>query len=414
MLFKELRVIFLKSSILQGFYMLIAITGLIILFNQCMEESFGDSFTQNLKRYTRLVEQKRQEEELPGVAFAIFNHERILAEEAVGYADLKTETPLKPYHIHHWFSISKTVTCTAIMQLVEQGKIDLDSSISTYIPEFAPLDPLTESCSTDPTVRHLLTHSSGIPEDILQLNYISLPGENQTSIYTMASSQFDIRLNYCPGDHISYCNMNFLVLGYLIEVVSGMDFRNYIDLNILKPAQMDAQFYYTEEMVSRAATGYLFKNDLFHVVCTLNPGLCEETQNNLTAMDPYHLDGSSYGGLLGTPSSVAQFVIALFNGEETLLKNETVEQMIAKQIEDPDAEWIDREYGLAWNRTFYSSQGNISHGGGGPGFATQLLYYPELQLGVVVFINISLDQEPYDRVRMIFTDLFHEIFIESL
>ncbi len=119
-------------------------------------------------------------------------------------------------------SISKSFTALAIMQLVEQGKVDLDKSVSSYIKEFTVSDKIT--------VGHLLQHTSGMTD----LDYIStLPDEAE--FFDLVLDMNGTPLRYQPGEQFAYFNPNYGLLGFIIEIASGQDYTSYMENNIIKP-----------------------------------------------------------------------------------------------------------------------------------------------------------------------------------
>ena len=187
----------------------------------------------------------------PGLSTVIALGEDILYQQGFGIADGPRGIPAMPNTVYHWGSVTKTVTATAIMQLREQGLIDLDARVSDYLDYFPAQYPIT--------VRHLLTHSSGLPEpvDFVMVN-LRLKGQPLPDFDSVVReiSEDVSELMFEPGSKSAYGNTNYMTLGQIVAAVSGQPYVEYVLEHILNPLGMtNTDFTYSNDfMEANAAT----------------------------------------------------------------------------------------------------------------------------------------------------------------
>ena len=187
--------------------------------------------------------------ELPGLAAAIVKNGQIVCASASGFANIAEDRPVTPDTLFLVASISKTVTATALMQLYEQGKFKLDDDINDYlafdvrIPD-APDAPIT--------FRQLLTHTSSIQDSSFFNDFLTKGMDSPITLaellqgyLTPDGAYYDANDNFqseAPGEVYEYTNMNFVLIGYLVEVMSGVPFDKYCRDNIFAPLGMEKRY----------------------------------------------------------------------------------------------------------------------------------------------------------------------------
>jgi CubicO group peptidase (beta-lactamase class C family) len=318
-----------------------------------------------------------------GVGIAIVIDGKLTYSSGFGTRDPETNLPWTPETLYRIASTTKPFIATAIMQLVEQGKIKLDDPVSKH------LDFKLGDSKNPITIHHLLSHSSGVPA----LNGTLVPIAPQLlnmMFYIPMSSKEDFLRNvngandyliYKPGEHFMYNNDLYQCLGLIIENVSGMKFEDYIKENILKPLQMNRSTFSEEEYNSdsNAITGYL-------------PG---EKPNDLPKRTklPFGIFNAP-GGLNSTIEEQAKFMIALMNGGKTedgkeILKESTLKQMWTPYIETPKV-YVEGEggYGYGWSiDKNYFGETLVGHGGNVITSANEFLFIPSKKMGVIIGTN---------------------------
>ena len=171
--------------------------------------------------------------DLPGLAVGIVKDDEIVYAKAFGFADVETKKPATIRTLYHMASISKPFVATAIMQLVEQDKINLDSPIVTYLPYFKLDSEYYEKI----TIKQMLSHISGMP-DVNDYEWDN-PAYDEGALERYVRSLVSEKMHSAPGEKFAYSNMAFECLGDVIAKVSGTSFAEYEKKFILDPAGMN-------------------------------------------------------------------------------------------------------------------------------------------------------------------------------
>lgn len=322
-----------------------------------------------LQRIDKVVQEYVNNKWIAGAAMIIVHNGKIGYYKGIGYDDIEKKTPLKRDAIFRIASQTKAITSTAVMILYEEGKFLLDDPISNYIPEFKHprvLDKFNEADSSyttvpakrEITIRDLLTHTSGI-------DYAMIGEKNMTAIYAKADIPSGLGtenktlgteikklaalpLGHQPGEKWTY-GLNTDVLGYLVEVVSGMSLSDFFRKRIFEPLGMkDSYFYLPTEKQGRLATLYS-EDSLNHVV--KSPAKVDGIRS-----DYPNMKGTYYSGGAGLSSTAYDYAIFLqmmlnggiYNGKRILARN-TVRMMTMNQI--GDIQFGDNKFGLGFGIT---------------------------------------------------------------
>ncbi|MEM7373179.1 MAG: serine hydrolase domain-containing protein [Bacteroidota bacterium] len=231
-------------------------------------ESVGisaDSLTAATKRLHRHVDEGK----LPGTFTRVIKDGKLIYEDMYGQIDMENDKPTQENSLYRIFSMTKPITAVAIMTLYDQGKLSLDDKVSTYIPEFAQTQVYkevngkhsTEAQKEEMTIRHLLTHTSGIPYGWERSYTDSIYNVKQYmaqewTIAEMTKDLATVPLKYQPGTTYNY-GLGIDVAGYIVEVVSGMALDTYFKTVIFDPLKMDdTDFFVPEDKVDRIAGLY--------------------------------------------------------------------------------------------------------------------------------------------------------------
>jgi CubicO group peptidase (beta-lactamase class C family) len=296
---------------------------------------------------------------LAGAVTLVANKEKVLAVEAVGFADVEAKKPMKPDALFWIASQSKPITATALMMLVDDGKVKVDDPVEKYLPEFRSQmlavyqdkDVVVLKKPKRPiTVRDILSHTSGLPfrsameEPTLDL----LTLRDAVKSYAMTPLQFE------PGTKYQYSNAGINTAGRIIEVASGMSYEDFLDKRLFGPLGMkDTTFWPNEEQVSRLAKSYGPSADKMDLKLTT------VTQLKYPLSDRKTRYPMPAGGLFSTAGDVGRFCQMILNDGmlegKRYLSEASVKQMTSKQT--PEA--VPTGYGLGW------STGGSSCGHGG-------------------------------------------------
>ncbi len=319
----------------------------------------------------------------PGLYYAFFNAEKILFEFAGGKADLKNGISVNAQTVFYGFSMTKTFTATAVMQLVEQGKLGLNDSVQTHLPNFG--------YGSNILVRHLLAHSGGLPNP-LPISWIHRAedhaGFDERSFFEDIF-QKNPKARFRPNDKFAYTNLGYIVLGQLIEHVSGIPYRQYVEQNILKPLGLSERLGFSRQSHWNIAVGYhkalSFGNFLLGFLLDKKRFMGEKTDGWKSFL-PIYLNGPAYGGLIGLPGAFITFAQDLLKPGGKLLSSESRRLMWEEnRLNDGKASGMS----LGWYKGNLGGKPYCCHAGGGGGFYCELRVYPESGLGSAVFTNRS-------------------------
>jgi serine beta-lactamase-like protein LACTB len=322
--------------------------------------SIGGQADSRLAGVRPLVEAARAQAGAPGMSVAVVVGDRLAWEGAAGQADVENAVPATADSVYRIASISKPIAATAIMQLVERGAVSLDDPVRKYLPFFPDKGGLAL------TIRHLLTHTSGIRH--------YKPGEMENmvrydSIEAAAKIFEDDPLLFTPGTKYSYSTYAYNLLAGVVERVSGLTYEAYLQEHVFDPAGMKAtRLERAEQIVPHRARQYV--------------------RSGTEVENAHYADLSvkwAGGGILSTAGDLARFHIALDEGR--LLKRETLRQMYTPaQLADGSR----TTYGLGWMITTDANGRTwIAHSGGATGGSTFLLRNPEAKVAVVVLCNVQ-------------------------
>jgi len=186
-----------------------------------MEIVRGDTGALLQASLTPIVEEVMQAYDLPGFAIGVVKDNEIVYARGFGIKNIGTGSPVTPTTLFHMASISKPFVATAVMQLVEQGKIDLQASVTSYLPYFK----LDDERYTAITIQQMLSHVSGMP-DVEDYEWDD-PQYDEGALERYVRSLADQKMRFDPGQRYAYSNMAFECLGDVIAKVSGMSFADY-------------------------------------------------------------------------------------------------------------------------------------------------------------------------------------------
>jgi D-alanyl-D-alanine carboxypeptidase len=330
----------------------------------------------------------------PGLSLVVVKDGDIFYNNAFGFADGPNRVKAGTDTVYHWWSMTKIPTAIAIMQLREQGKLDLDDPVTKYLSWFAVTYPSDNSPVV--TVRHLLQHTSGLPDTIpAMIGWVHYDdaARNQTEIVKKYLPNFK-KLKFEPGGKAIYSNLNYMVLGAIIEAVSGQSYDTYITQYILEPLGMSQTgFVYTSSMAEHEAFGTL---PVVHFYTPILPTLLDtgalirRREGKLLWLNRVYIDATPSTGLIGPSTDVARFMLAYLN-RGTLDGNMILgPESVSMLTETPP---IDGR-GLGWAVGESKDALYLEHAGGGPGFATIMRLYPENNTGFAILSNCTdLDRD---------------------
>ena len=306
---------------------------------------------------SRIIERELAAKGIPAFSIALVDDQEIVWAEGFGDADPDAGIPATAETVYRVGSVSKLFTDIAIMQLVERGKLDLDVDVRDYLPELELDNPFRGTV----TLRQLMSHRSGLIREPPLGNYFD---PSEPTLAATIDSLNEARLVYEPGARFKYSNAGIAIVGYVLERMEKTPFADYVRAHVIDPLGMEhSDFGVSARVRYDVAKGLMWTYD----------GRTFEAPT-------FQLGIAPAGSLYSSVNDLARFTSALFRGGGGVVRGETLDSMYAPQFteHDPNA-----TYGLGFSTSELDGHRLVGHGGAIYGFSTDLIFLPELKLGVV-------------------------------
>jgi len=345
------------------FFILICLTLMLVLTIGNVKASPTQSEESDFSAIDAYVNEQMINLGIPGMALGIVQDGQVTHLQGFGVADSsgRSVTPQTPFRIG---SVTKSFTALAVMQLVEEGKIDLDAPVQTYLPWFTAAD---EEASAQITVRHLLNQSSGFSTKDGNLFWRSQKGLEET-----VRNLDTIKLTQPVGTTFQYSNINFMIAGLIVEKVSGQSYADYATHHIFTP--LDMRNSYTSPTLARAGglpDGHIYM--FGHVFSNDGP------------MPPANLPA---GALIVSIEDLAHYAVAQMNeghyGESSILSPQGISELHAPAIPAGNG-----NYAMGWFVGEIEGKTIFYHNGDDGRFHASIILFPEDNLGIIMTANAS-------------------------
>jgi CubicO group peptidase (beta-lactamase class C family) len=305
---------------------------------------------------------------LAGLAIGIVKSGEVVYARGFGVRSLDTQEPVTPRSLFHLASVSKPFVATAIVQLVEQGKIALDAPVVTYLPYFRLKDPRYKEI----TVRQMLSHTGGMPDS--DEYHWHEPEYDDEALERFVHSLTGEELIAAPGEKFAYSNIAYEVLGDVIAKVSGQTFESYVKTHILAPLEMHNSTFLRREVPPDLAVTPHFGAPL----------------RVLAGAYPYHRAHAPSSTLHSSVEEMCQWAIANLNRgrfkDKQILQPQSYSQLWQPYAQTGDTIWTEAT-GLGWFFGTYRGHPVMHHGGSDPGFSSEVVLVLAEDAAVVVFAN---------------------------
>ena len=336
---------------------------------------FGD-----FKDLESFILEKMSETRIPGLSIAIVEGSDTVYVRGFGFRDISSGLPATPRTLYGIGSVTKSFTAIAVMQLAEEGKINLNDPVEKYVP--VKLRPFGETVS----VHNLLTHSSGVPalayaeafiRGVLGLDHHWLPVSSPEDIIAFMRDAEKWAVSK-PGQSFYYLNEGYVLLGYMISKLSGVSYEEYVKRRILEPLNMNRTFFSKSDFENDEdrATPYIVDREEKHIVSTFPFGI------------------TSDGGLISNVIDLSNYIKMYVNRGEfegtRIVSSEMLELMEKAHIKLPYEVFGEESYGYGWAITpNFHGYRLIGHGGSVLVYTAYVGYIPERKVGVAVLANAS-------------------------
>jgi len=326
-----------------------------------------------------------EKHEVAGVVTVVATPDRIVHLDAIGKADVAKDEPMRPDSIFWIASMTKPITATAVMMMQDEGKLSVDDPVEKHLPEFKDLKA-ADGAAAKVTIRHLLTHTSGMDE--------ASPDEARdvTTLAGLMPIYVGKPVKFEPGSKWAYCQSGINTAARIVEVASGESFDRFVERRLTTPMGMkDTTFYLTDDQLPRLATSYR-KGD--------EGELKKATLRILGGKSPTSRDRfpAANGGLFSTGPDYARFCRMILNGGELegrrYLKPESVKLMTSVQTGGLKTGFTEGNgWGLGWcvvrepqGVSASLSPGSFGHGGA---YGTQAWIDPAKKRAYILMVQRS-------------------------
>ena len=326
---------------------------------------FANAFAAQATPLTQQLARIQQQTGIGAVAYALVENNKIVATGGIGTYDENNERPVTENSLFRIGSITKTFTSLAVMHLVEQGKLQLDVPIKTLAPELPLHNPWP---ATPVTTAMLLEHTAGLQDLTREEFDYPQPLSLQAALDLKSETR---QLQWPPGYHFAYSNLGAGYVGRVIEVVTGEDYDDWFEREILAALDMqDSQLHWTKQLEQNLVSGY---------------------DADLKTKIPYwHTLFRPFGGLNTTANDMAKFLL-LFTSAADANKG-IVSALSINRMETPSTSLAAKAglktgYGLGIRNSYYNGHKLYRHGGDGDGYLAEFAYSKDSQRAYFVVIN---------------------------
>ncbi len=336
----------LKQIIILSFLSIISCIPLNVVFAQTFKTKINS-----------LIITEFKDKNGPGGVFMVAKNGKIIYQKAFGKANLELDVNLTTENVFQLGSITKQFTAIAILMLEEQGKLDIKQTISKYIPDYPKGDSIT--------LHHLLTHTSGI-KDFTKMKSLKEIAQKEMTPKMLVDFFKNEPADFTPGEKFEYNNSGYVLLGYLIELVSGETYEDFIERHIFEKLGMNQSYYASErEIINKRAYGYQKKES----------GYVNKTSINFSV--PF-----SSGSLMSTASDMLKWQNAL--NQNLLLSASFINKAFTTYKLNNGTAFT---YGYGWHIKEINGTSTREHGGSIFGFKTMGVYIPSQNIYVLGLSN---------------------------
>lgn len=326
---------------------------LVIIFNP-LSIVFAQSFETKVDSMIQTVFKDKYG---PGGVFLVAQHGKPIYRKAFGKANLELDVDLNPDNVFQLGSMTKQFTAVAVLMLEEQGKLHVEDPVSKYLPDYPSGDKIT--------IHHLLTHTSGI-KDFTKMKSISTIAQKEMTPGMMVNFFKNEPVDFAPGEKFEYNNSGYVLLGYIIELVSGETYQDFIQKHIFDKAGMTQSYFASDrKVIKKRAYGYHKKES----------GYVNKTVISFTVPFSSGSLMSSAGDMLIWQNVLNQH--RLLNAEET--------RKAFSQYKLNNGETF--TYGYGWHIKEINGIPSREHGGSIFGFKTMGVYIPGEDIYVIGLSN---------------------------
>jgi CubicO group peptidase (beta-lactamase class C family) len=331
----------------------ITIIGLLIMSGYMVSAQLKtDQIRQSL---SERVLKTMKKQDIIGVSIAVVSKDSVLWIDTFGYSDKERSQKVEPSTLFGLGSVTKVFTSTAVMQLADQNKLNIDEPLKSYLKNFNIKGENAELV----TPRNVMTHHSGLPSDIFQGIFSNSPEDYKSTLQYINNEYMAGK----PNEIRAYSNPGYTLLGHMIADVTGQEYAEYVEENILEPLKMNKSGYNLVDEASKTYDGEgEYKKDVF-------------------------LRDTPAGGMFSSAEEMTKFMKVYLNKSADLLRAETFNMIATPQHQDSELN-MESEFALGWSLSKRPYSGKtLSHTGTTLYFNSALALAPDAGYGIVILTN---------------------------
>ena len=351
----------------------------ILLFISCSSSKFilSDSI-EDIQSY---IDSIRVDFAIPGMSVAIIDKQEKISAFTTGWSDKEDQIAMDPHHVLMNGSIGKTYVAAVLFKLIESNQIELDDPISKYLNEYGDLDRIPNAALL--TIAHLMTHTSGIPRYVMDPAVWSFVKDDPMRSWTPEERLafiLDADPLHAPGEAWAYSDTNYILLGMIIEKITGRKYNDLVREMIIEFYQFNETYVNDRFDIPNLSAAYSGLGQLFHV------------KEKVASIGAYSFNPQiewTGGGISTTPRDLAKWTLKLHQGG--IVSPESYQTMITSS--DVDDQFPDgSKYGHGCILWVWDGNNYYGHSGIMPGFLSITLYAPKFDYALAIQVNT--DQLP--------------------
>ncbi len=345
----------------------------------------------NITDIEQILSHEIEKGKSPSVQYYLFNADCILNSVQLGFANIAQKQQVDINTTYNAFSVTKTFTALAILQLSEQRKIDINKPAIHYLPDFP--------YGAEITVKQILNHSAGIPNPV-PLAWIHLESEQKIfdrNQFFKNIFETNKKIKSKPNQKYAYSNLGYVILGQIIERVSGKTYEEFIEENIIRKLPLNANdltFTITDSRTH--AIGYHPRHSFSTLILKFFINMShfmDKSEGRWRPFCNFYANGASYGGLIGKPTAFVKYIQELLKEGGNLIAADYKQLLFQENKTNSN-----KTTGmcLSWFKGELNGVEYFAHAGGGGGYYCEIRIYPDIKMGSVIFFNrTGMSDEKY-------------------
>jgi D-alanyl-D-alanine carboxypeptidase len=353
----------------------------VTLFVTGCQSTMNHTIADRDARVRDYIARQLEENEFPGIQYMVLTKDSTLFSNAGGAADIAEGRAMQPGMTMMIYSMTKTVTAAAVLQLVGQGMLSLDDPVTKYLPDIPYGNELK--------VRHLLAQTSGIPNPI-PLKWVHLAAEHpqfdqRAALHEIMEENADLK--FTPGEKYGYSNISYWLLGYVVEKVSGTSFEDYMREHLFRKLEIpDNEIDFVIPLSGQHSKGYLPKWSFMNLFKSfvIDSKFVGEYEEEWLHINDHYLNGPAFGGIVASARAIGLFLRDQLQDSSKLFTKAT-RALFFQQQKNNSGELVDMT--LGWHIGNADGSRYFFKEGGGGGFHSEMRVYPNEGVASVVIAN---------------------------